>query len=190
VPEEGGLITWSWFKTYDQAPSREPSDWVVASWDTAMKDHEVNDYSVGIVALAKPNGRVVILDVIRERLNFPALRTRILEEAQKRVGTVTLIEDAGSGTALLQDLQRCMPVVPRRPFGDKVMRFNAVTPTIEGGQVHLPARAPWLDAFKRELLSFPASANDDQVDALSQLLNWVKERTTYRHLQTTYGAFA
>src|SRR4029077_5794677 len=52
--------------------------------------------------------------------------------------------------------------------GEKVVRFQAGTPTIEAGQMHLPPRAPWLDTFKREVLSFPASKNDDQVDAFSQ----------------------
>jgi predicted phage terminase large subunit-like protein len=54
------------------------------------------------------------------------------------------------------------------------------------GQVHLPARAPWLEPFKRELLSFPASANDDKVDALSQLLNWLRKRTSSAVLQGPY----
>jgi phage terminase large subunit-like protein len=58
---------------------------------------------------------------------------------------------------------------------------------IEAEQVHLPMRAPWLDAFKRELLSFPASTNDDQVDALSQLLNWLRFRYSSVPLQGTYG---
>ena len=54
-------------------------------------------------------------------------------------------------------------------------------------QVHLPAPAPWLEQFKRELLSFPASTNDDQVDALSQLLNWLRFRTNTMVLQSSYG---
>ena len=34
----------------------------------------------------------------------------------------------------------------------------------------LPARAPWVEEFKKEILSFPASKHDDQIDALSQAL--------------------
>jgi phage terminase large subunit-like protein len=58
---------------------------------------------------------------------------------------------------------------------------------IEAGQVHLPARAPWLEPFKREALSFPASTNDDQVDALSQLLGWVGTRYV-GPLQSSYSS--
>lgn len=42
-----------------------------------------------------------------------------------------------------------------------------------------------IEAFKRELLSFPASTNDYQVDALSQLLTWIHNRTTNTAFQTT-----
>ena len=99
-----------------------------------------------------------------------------------------MIENAGSGTSLLQDLYGKIPVTGPTPVGEKVMRFQTVTPIIEQKQVYLPVRAPWLEAFRREILSFPASANDDQVDALSQLLNWVRNRPYNGPLQGTYGA--
>ena len=188
VPEEGGLVKWAWFASQDRPPAREAGDFIVISWDTAMKDREVSDYSVGIVAIVKPNSHVFLLDVIRERADFPTLRKRIIEEARRHQGVVTLVEDAGSGTSLIQDLRATINIIGIRPIGDKVLRFQTVTPLIEAGQVHLPARAPWLDPFKRELLSFPASTNDDQVDALSQLLNWVRTRTCYLPLQGAYGA--
>jgi hypothetical protein len=47
---------------------------------------------------------------------------------------------------------------------------------------------PSLDACKRELLSFPASGHDDQVDAFSQLLTSVEPRTNNVPLQGSYSA--
>ena len=41
---------------------------------------------------------------------------------------------------------------------------------IEAGAVHVPTHALWLEEFKKEVLSFPASKHDDQIDALSQAL--------------------
>lgn len=188
VPEEGGMVQWRWFETYNVVPRRDPGDWLVISWDTAMKASQLNDYSVGIVALIKPNNNVYILDLIRERLDFPALRKRVIDEARQRRATITLIEDAGSGTSLLQDLRNQIGVSPIRPFEEKAVRFHRCTPVIEGKQVHIPADAPWMQAFKREVLTFPNSANDDQVDALSQLLNWSRERTQNQILQSRYSA--
>jgi predicted phage terminase large subunit-like protein len=43
---------------------------------------------------------------------------------------------------------------------------------IEAGRVLLPAEAPWLAEFQTELLRFPQSQHDDQVDSLSQFLAW------------------
>jgi len=56
------------------------------------------------------------------------------------------------------------------PNGDKIMRMAAKTAPIEAGAVHVPTHAPWLDEFKKEVLSFPFSKHDDQIDALSQAL--------------------
>ena len=50
------------------------------------------------------------------------------------------------------------------------MRMSAQTAPIEAGAVRLPNQASWLGEFKKELLSFPASKHDDQIDALSQAL--------------------
>ena len=76
---------------------------MVVSWDTATKDREVNDYSVAVFALVKPNQHVYVLDIIRERMDFPTLRKRIVEVARKHRSIVNLIEDAGSGGSILQD---------------------------------------------------------------------------------------
>lgn len=45
---------------------------------------------------------------------------------------------------------------------------------IEARSVFLPKSADWLDAFRAEVLQFPHGAYMDQIDALSQYLNWVK----------------
>jgi len=42
--------------------------------------------------------------------------------------------------------------------------------------VALPKVAPWLAAFETELMEFPNGAHDDQVDALAQYLNWVRDK--------------
>lgn len=47
---------------------------------------------------------------------------------------------------------------------------------IEAGDLLLPVEAPWLVNFKMELLGFPSTRHDDQVDALSQLMNWIDQR--------------
>lgn len=189
VPEDGLLLQWSWFSRYTVRPRRETNDVLLISWDTALKSGEENDYSVGIVALVKPGNDVFILDVIRERMVFPALMKRVEEVSKRNHLAYTLIEDTGSGTSLLQMLQSSIHVIPMRPIDDKVVRLHRVSPQVEARKVHLPENAPWLDSFKRELLSFPRGRNDDQVDAFTQLLTWVHDRMRYTGpLQSRYNA--
>jgi hypothetical protein len=64
--------------------------------------------------------------------------------------------------------------------GDKIMRLRAQTAQIEGGFVLLPKEAAWLDKYIRELISFPNSKNDDQVDSTVFALAWVgQNRSNY-----------
>jgi predicted phage terminase large subunit-like protein len=63
-------------------------------------------------------------------------------------------------------------VIPCTPSLDKLTRFAAITPQIEAGRLVLPHHAHWLAAFEAELFSFPETTHDDQIDALSQYLQW------------------
>jgi phage terminase large subunit-like protein len=47
---------------------------------------------------------------------------------------------------------------------------------IEAGHVFLPVRAECLDDFRTELLQFPHGRYDDQIDIVSQFLNWIDQR--------------
>jgi predicted phage terminase large subunit-like protein len=53
------------------------------------------------------------------------------------------------------------------------MRMSAQSAKIEAGAVHLPRDAPWLDDLRSEILAFPHGLHDDQVDSISQALNWI-----------------
>ena len=75
---------------------------------------------------------------------------------------------------MIQSLRRVgCHVIPIKPQGNKVTRLNVRMDKIEAGHVHLPEEAPWLDDFKAEIMAFPKGKHDDQVDSLSQFLNWI-----------------
>jgi predicted phage terminase large subunit-like protein len=173
VPPGGALIKWAWFRIYARAPEKGSGDRIVQSWDTASKASAANDYSVCTTWLIRDKD-YYLLDVLRLRLEYPELRRRILSHAETYRATSVLIEDAGSGTHLIQDLQRegkLRPIgVP--PQGEKVVRMEAQTPVIEAGYVYLPAAAPWLGDFEIEIKAFPGGRHDDQVDSVSQFLTW------------------
>ena len=180
IPDGGAMIKWNWMAYYDQLPPKGayPQE-IVQSWDTASKTHELADYSVGITAL-KIKEALYIIDINRKKLDYPALKREIIAYKKRFNAQTLLIEDKGSGSSLIQDLKRehiaCKPIMPE---GDKVMRMDACTALIEGGMLHLPQTAPWLNDFKAEMLAFPHGRHDDQVDALSQLINWSKQKRTF-----------
>jgi predicted phage terminase large subunit-like protein len=84
-----------------------------------------------------------------------------------------LIEDKANGPAVIDTLKAHVPgIVPVEPDGSKLARAHAVTAYWEAKNIWLPHPdiAPWVKGLVSELTAFPAAANDDQVDALSQAL--------------------
>ena len=177
VPVDGNLIKWSWFKFYQQTPLLQAGDRLIVSWDTALSGSQLADFSACVVLLVRQQS-IYILEVIRARLEYPELKRTVLDHHHRWRQAAAfcssyslLIEKKGSGHSLIQDLYRHnVHAIAINPEGDKVMRMAAQTAPTEAGCVNLPASAPWLDEFKKELLSFPASRHDDQIDALSQAL--------------------
>jgi len=176
APQGGGIVKWDWFQTYDVAPQRQDGDRLVQSWDTASKADEANDYSVCTTWLVR-GASAWLLDVLRVKLEFPELRRRIEEEAQQHHASLVLIEEAGSGVQLIQDLRAnsTLNVTGMIPKGDKATRLLGVTPLIEGRRIAIPKEATWLADFQHEVVLFPKGKHDDQVDSLSQFLKWLDE---------------
>ncbi|HXD02320.1 MAG TPA: hypothetical protein VN627_03345, partial [Novosphingobium sp.] len=59
---------------------------------------------------------------------------------------------------------------------EKLARMEARAVMFEVGQVHVPRAAEWLGTYLEELLSFPNSRKDDQVDSTSQALDYLQQR--------------
>ena len=175
APKEGGIVQWDWFKIYDRPPEHLAGAQIVQSWDTASCADEMNDYSV-CTTWSVYKKRAWLLDVKRKRLEFPELRRAISSHASQWSADLILIENAGSGLSLIQDLRResQLNIVGIVPRGDKATRLMSVSPLIEGGRVSVPKDAPWLAELHSEMTMFPNGRFDDQVDSVSQFLGWLK----------------
>ena len=176
LPLEGNLCRREWFQFYERLPELSPGDKIVQSWDIATSLSVANDWSVCTTWMIHGNDYYLI-SVFRARLEYPAPRRKVIELAGQNYANTVLIEDIGPGANLLQDLHNETPVGMTRPIGvkpegSKQDRFGAQTAKIEAGHVHLPNEADWLADFLDELLGFPASRHDDQVDSVSQFLSW------------------
>lgn len=181
VPMDGELIKWGWFRIYDEEPGKLKLDRIVQSWDTAMTPGAAADYSACTTWLTRKN-HYYLLDVTRVKLDFPSLRSRVISHARHWSANTLLIENKGSGQSLIQEMRRTPGAPQPIAIGvhkDKATRLSAVSSMIEQGQVFLPKTAAWLDDFRSELLQFPNGRHDDQVDSMSQFLNW--KRTAMQH---------
>lgn len=148
-------------------------DKVLASWDCTFKDTDGTDYVVGQV-WGKVGANSYLLAQVRQRMSFTKTVREVvtLREAWPRTREI-LIEDKANGPAVIDTLKASVPgIIPIEPDGSKLARAHAVTSYWEAGNVWLPHPdiAPWVKDLVAELTTFPASANDDQVDALTQAL--------------------
>jgi predicted phage terminase large subunit-like protein len=178
VPLDGEMIKWGWFRNYDEAPAKQEYDRIIQSWDTAATPGASSDYSACTTWLTRKN-HYYLLDVTRVKLDFPSLRSRIIAHYRDWGANSLLIERAGSGIGLIQELRRTSGAPQPISIGvhkDKRSRVAAVSSMIEQGQVFLPTKASWLDDFRSELLQFPNGRHDDQIDSMSQFLNWKREQ--------------
>ena len=175
-PAGGAMVKTAWLRFYE--PGEQPATFsrIVQSWDTANKATELSDYSV-CTTWGVDYKHYYLLDVFRQKLNYPDLKRAVVEQARKHNARPIVIEDKASGTQLIQDLKsEFMDGVTEYkppPGTDKIMRLHAQTAPIENGRVFLPRTAPWLPDYIHELTSFPGPRYDDQVDSTTQFLDYI-----------------
>ena len=172
---DGALIDWGWFGQYDARPRRDFFHKIVQSWDPATTDRINSDYSVG-QTWGYRDDNWYLLDVIREQMQFTELTDRVIDWHRHWKADALVIEGASIGISLHQVVKKAqLPGLLRAPppRGSKEDRVAKATVQLRSGNFLLPIMAPWLEALRRELLAFPGGKNDDQVDALSQFVEFV-----------------
>lgn len=168
-----GMLKSAWLSYYHTAPRTMME--VIQSWDTAIKSGDGNSYTV-CTTWCNNEGKFYLLDVYRGRVEYPELKRKIVDLYQKWQPKKVLIEDKASGQAILQDLRQdhwTIPLISVQVHKDKFTRFASITTLFECGRVLIPENIFWKNEYEQELLSFPNSPNDDQVDSTSQYLNYM-----------------
>lgn len=172
VPPGGLMIKKNWIRHYTELPADARSrGQIIQSWDTAGKEGPRNSYSVCTTWL-RYNNYNFLLDLVRDRFNYPTLRDTAVNCAKKHKPDVILVEDASTGAALSADMRQAgfYNTKPVAVTMDKVGRIYLQQGKFASGLVHFPAGAAFMPELLRELLSFPQSKTSDQVDSISQAL--------------------
>lgn len=174
----GNIVKRKWFRYYGAAPAANVTLEIVQSWDTASKgDQQGSAYSVCTTWAVTRIG-AYLLDVYRERLNYPDLKRAAMNLASRWEPGTVLVEDKSTGQSLIQELREetSVPVVPIEPEGDKITRMVVESSAYESGWVLHPEHANWLPDFESELAGFPFAPAADQVDSTSQFLKWARKK--------------
>jgi len=185
TPRIGGFFSRDWWRFYHELPLGERRQ-IVQSWDLTFKDGDGSDYVVGLVA-ARIGALVYLLDRFKAKVGFvdtcAAIKTML---ARYRETSAILVEDAANGPAVIDALkEQVSGVIAVSPAGGKQARAHAVQALVEAGQVLLPSpytaagearldRA-WVEDLMTMCAAFPKGQHDDDVDALTQLLVWLRQ---------------
>lgn len=201
-PAQGAVFDVGWWRYWTRDPAKVTGDgrvvlapdaawragqWV-DSWDLTFKGSENSDFVVGQRWVRAGPDRYLVAQQ-RGRWSF----TETLDHMERWVRTddhdvspygecvhQRLIEDAANGSAAIDVLKkRVAGVKPVQARTSKEIRARAITPEIESGNVYLPYPSDpgneWVEDLLSELREFPNGKHDDQVDALTQALNGLRD---------------
>ena len=172
--EEGSLIKREWWKVWEK-DTMPPLEHVIQSYDTAFLKKESADYSaITTWGVFRPNEdsppNLILLDAVKDRLEFPELRKKAMEQYRYWNPETVIIESKASGLPLTYELRKMgIPVINFTPSrgNDKHARVNACAPIFESGQIWAPDMK-FAEEVVEECASFPYGDHDDLVDSTTQ----------------------
>jgi predicted phage terminase large subunit-like protein len=193
APSGGGIIKVGKIQKWPAGKELPIFDYVLQSWDTAFTEKTTGDPSAMTVwGTARYEGKqiAILLDCFADRMGYPALKKRVIEEwkscygeSARRSDTI-LVEQKASGQSILQDLRQAG--IPARPYNpgkaDKMVRTHAVAPLFDAEIIYIPESAKrkgqfvsWAAPLLKEIEVFPNGAHDDMWDTTTQALIFLKD---------------
>lgn len=194
APEEGQTFLREWFEPrYSCLPPEVL--FVANSWDTAAGVGRNRSFSAGWSAAITSDWHIYLFNLNRGQVLYPYLREAVKMQAERDRADYVIIEKKSSGHQLIDEFNieyarglHSWKVIEWQPAGQKgsVGRrayAEEVTDFCAKGRVHLPseyflrrAGSHWLTEAETEIFSYPDGQTDDIVDALCQLIYYVRGR--------------
>ena len=175
--EEGAIIKREWWKKWTKEKVPDLLH-VIQSYDTAYSKKDSADFSAittwGIFkGIEGFRDNIILLDVIKDRWEFPQLKRIALEKYKYWEPETVIIEAKASGMPLIQEMRQIgIPVMSYSPSkgNDKITRVNAVAPVFESGMVWIPEGKKFSEEMIEECAAFPYGEHDDLVDSMTQAI--------------------
>jgi predicted phage terminase large subunit-like protein len=173
VARQGGMFKHEWFtEKFLESIDIQPGTKYWRHWDLAASTGETADYTCGVKLGRIPDGRFVVVDVVRVKMEGHDVRALIKTTAEKdgRHCGVSIPRDVGqAGKVQAADYSKLLAgwtVITETESGSKEVRAEPVAAQAYNGNLYIK-RASWNEDYLEELCLFPAAPHDDQVDATS-----------------------
>lgn len=170
--KEAAIVKREWWRWWKE-PKPPTCDYVIMALDAAAEEHNRADFTSittwGVFYVeAEETHNIILLNAIKERMEFPELKKKALEQYKQWEPDAFIVEKKSSGTPLYQELRRMDIIVqeytPVRGAANnpntKMARLNSISDIIKSGLVWVP-QTRWAEEVVDEVCGFPNAANDD-----------------------------
>ncbi len=178
--DTSAIIKREWWQKW---PHEDPPqiEFTLQSWDTAFEKSQRSDYSAlttwGVFYRDDPDtgikqANIILLNAFRERMEFPRLKQKAIQEYKDWEPDSIIVEKKASGSPLIYEMRAMgIPVQEFTPTkgNDKISRLNACSDLFASGRVWAP-NTHWAEEVIEEVASFPAGSHDDYVDSTSMAI--------------------
>jgi len=182
-PAEGSLFKRSMFRYFSELDGfyelyrgdgdvlRVPKDrcWIVQTCDPAATEKDQSHYFVLQTWIITPDKDLLLYDVLREKAETTKHKPMMTSGYRRYHPALMGVENKTFGLNIIQELiKEGLPIKPIAADTSKHARALPLQARYNVGAAYHRLDAPWLTAYEDELVAFPNSTHDDQVDAASQ----------------------
>ena len=151
-------------------------DNISISVDCASGVNTSHDFSaIGIFGII--GNKIYLIEMIRLKVEYPELKNEILSIINLYKISNIIIENASNGISLIQDLKNSLSinVIGRSPRKSKEERVQKMIIFLQNKRFFISDNLFKRRDFIDEIKLFPFCKNDDQVDCISQFIDWYME---------------
>lgn len=151
---------------------------VFAVSDLALSLKETADFTVVLIFAKLKSGEILILDIIRERFESTE-HLKLFSSINAKYKPIMIgIESVQFQQSIIQQAVKSgLPIKSLKPDKDKISRALPIAAMLENGLIFFKRNAEYLDEFEKELLQFPKSKHDDQVDAFAYIIQMLNTQS-------------
>jgi predicted phage terminase large subunit-like protein len=172
--------SYAYFRKSDFLPMSADSHGVLKNFyvgvDLAISEETRADYTVMVVGGMDENGKLHIVDVRRERLDAKGIVDELMSIKDRYDPDMVAIEgsliEKSLGPFIYEEMNKrdkYFPITVLTPTKDKETRARSIQGRMRAGGVYFDKEADWYSDLEQEMLQFPKSRHDDQVDAVAWL---------------------